>query len=256
MDVLRYRWNGSELVDITGAALIPLYVADSFLLREGEVAGYSRHLARFAQSTQAQGLVRPVDTFLTAVTAALPTTGVHFPRIDLTERGELELWVRPAPVLKENIVLATAATDPRTEPALKGPDIPALNVLREHAVSVGADDAVIVDGLGRVIDGSTTCLLWFDGETAVIPPAEAIRVESVTVSLVTELLQAAGTPVMEHWATPQELSNTEIYALNALHGVRAVTEWIEGPVVSLNPARLASLRHGYESQFTNISEAR
>lgn len=256
MDVLRYRWNGSELVDITGAPLIPLYVADSFLLREGQVAGFNRHLTRFARSAETQGLVRPVDTFLTAVTMALPTTGVYFPRIDVTERGELELWIRPAPVLKEHIVLSSAATDPRTEPSLKGPDIPALAALRDLAVSVGADEVVILDGQGRVIDGSTTCLLWFEDDTAVIPPTEALRVDSITVSLVSELLQASGTPVRERWATPQELSNTEIYALNALHGVRAVTEWIEGPAVNLNPARLASLRHGYESQFMNIFEAR
>ncbi|MDH6533142.1 branched-subunit amino acid aminotransferase/4-amino-4-deoxychorismate lyase [Aurantimicrobium minutum] len=255
MDVLRYRWNGSELVDISGAPMIPLYVADSFLLRAGQVAGFARHLDRFATSATTQGLVRPVDTFLDAVTVTLPKTGVYFPRIDLTERGELELWVRPAPALKEHIVLATATCDPRTEPALKGPDIPALTELRKLAQAQGADDAVIVDAQGRVIDGSTTCLLWFDGDTAVIPPAEAIRVDSVTVALVSELLKAEGTSLTERWATPQDLSNREIYALNALHGVRAVTQWREGPLVALNPTRFAALRESYESQFENISEA-
>ncbi|MEY4040000.1 MAG: hypothetical protein RLZZ52_868 [Actinomycetota bacterium] len=255
MDVLRYRWNGSELSDITGAPLIPLYVADSFLLRDGQVAGFARHLERFATSAHTQGLVRPVDAFLEAITAVLPTTGVYFPRIDLTERGELELWVRPAPELKEQIVLATAANDPRTEPAIKGPDIPALNVLREQAQALGADEAIILDSQGRVIDGSTTCLLWFDGDDVVMPPAEALRVDSITVSLVTEALMNEGATIREQWVTPQDLVKKEIYALNALHGVRAVTGWIDGPEVSPHPDRLATLREDYDTQFKNISEA-
>lgn len=255
MDVLRYRWNGSELIDITGAPLIPLYVADSFLLRNGQVAGFARHLARFAASAHTQGLVRPVDAFLEAITATLPTTGVYFPRIDLTERGELELWVRPAPALKEHIVLATAASDPRTEPTIKGPDIPALNMLREQAQAVGADEAIILDSQGRVVDGSTTCLLWFEGDEVVMPPAEALRVDSITVSLVTEALTNAGATIREQWVTPRDLANKEIYALNALHGVRAVTGWIDGPQISLNPDRLAALRQNYETQFKIISEA-
>jgi branched-subunit amino acid aminotransferase/4-amino-4-deoxychorismate lyase len=255
VDVLRYRWNGSELIDITGAPLIPLYVADSFLLRNGQVAGFARHLARFAASAHTQGLVRPVDAFLEAITATLPATGVYFPRIDLTERGELELWVRPTPELKEHIVLATAASDPRTEPTIKGPDIPALNVLREKAQAAGADEAIILDSQGRIIDGSTTCLLWFDGDDVVMPPAEALRVDSITVTLVTEALMNAGATVREQWVTPQDLVKKEIYALNALHGVRAVSGWIDGPEVSLNQDRLAALRENYVTQFENISEA-
>lgn len=254
MDVIRYRWNGAELVDVTGAPLITLYVADSFLLREGHVAGYRQHLERFSRSAHTQGLVRPLDTFLDAVTAALPRTGTYFPRIDLTERGELELWLRPAPELQEQLIVTTAAHDPRTEPALKGPDIPALTLLREHAQVVGADEAIIVDFQGRVIDGSTTCLMWFEGDTAVIPPAEALRVESITVALVSEFLSTTGTPLQEKWATPQDIASTELYALNALHGIRAVTQWKNGPEVVVNPTRLAALRAGYESTFRPISE--
>ena len=254
MGVLRFRWNGSELVDITGAPEIPLYVADSFLLNEGKVVGYQRHLDRFASSARFQGLVQPVDSFLSAVTSALPRTGVHFPRIDLTERGELELHIRPAPPLTNTVVLATADSDPRVEPTIKGPDIPALNLLRSEAQKRGADEAVILDGLGRIVDGSTTCLLWRDEEGLHIPPVEALRVDSTTIAAARELALKGGLILSESWATPAELNGVELYALNALHGIRAVTNWIDGPQLSLSPERLTHWREQYDLLADDLPE--
>jgi branched-subunit amino acid aminotransferase/4-amino-4-deoxychorismate lyase len=246
VDVLRFRWNGSELVDVTGAPEISLYAADSFLLNEGKVVGYQRHLDRFRASAQFQGLVRPVDDFLDAVTAALPREGMLFPRIDLTERGELELHIRPAPALGETLAVATASSDPRVEPSIKGPDIPALNTLRVEVQQLGADDAVILDSQGRIIDGSTTCLIWFTDGALHVPPAEAIRVDSTTIAVARELAAIDGVTVSETWATPADLDGVELYAVNALHGIRAVTEWIGGPKLTINTERLTHWRHQYE----------
>lgn len=246
MGVLRFRWNGSELVDVTGAPEIPLYVADSFLLNEGKVVAYQRHLERFAASAALQGLVQPVDDFLNAVTTALPRTGLLFPRIDLTERGELELHIRPAPKLHETIVLATADYDPRVEPGIKGPDIPALNVLRQEAQQSGADEAVILDNQGRIVDGSTTCFIWFAHGGLHFPPAQAIRVDSTTVAAVREIATTGGLSVTETWATPADLEGVELYALNALHGIRAVTSWVNGPTLATSPERLAHWREQYD----------
>lgn len=252
MGVLRFRWNGSELVDVTGAPEIPLYVADSFLLNEGKVVGYQRHLDRFASSAAFQGLVQPVDDFLSAVTTALPRTGKLFPRIDLTERGELELHIRPAPELQQTIVVATAETDPRVEPSIKGPDIPVLNELRLTARSQGGDEAIILDHDGRIIDGSTTCLMWFADGSLHIPPTEAIRVDSTTVAAVRELAAQDGLTCIETWATPAELEGSELYALNALHGIRAVVSWVGGPHLSLSQERLADWREQYDQLATDL----
>ena len=255
MDVLRFRWNGSELVDVTGAPEIPLYVADSFLLNDGKVVAYQRHLDRFAASAEFQGLVRPLDDFLSAVTASLPRTGKLFPRIDLTERGELELHIRPAPELHETIVLATASHDPRVEPTIKGPDIPALNALRAEAQTQGADDAVIVDAQGRIVDGSTTCLIWFAEGGLHLPPAEALRVNSVSVAVVRELAAQGGFSVSESWATPSDLEGVELYAVNALHGIRSVVSWVNGPLLSVNQERLAHWRQQYDLLAEELPEA-
>ncbi|AWR21243.1 aminotransferase class IV [Aurantimicrobium photophilum] len=255
MDVLRFRWNGSELVDVTGAPEIPLYVADSFLLNDGKVVAYQRHLDRFAASAEFQGLVRPLDDFLSAVTASLPRTGKLFPRIDLTERGELELHIRPAPELHETIVLATASLDPRVEPTIKGPDIPALNALRAEAQTQGADDAVILDAQGRVVDGSTTCLIWFTEGGLHLPPAEALRVNSVSVAVVRELAAQGGFSVSETWATPADLEGVELYAVNALHGIRSAVSWVNGPSLSVNEERLAHWRQQYDLLAEELPEA-
>jgi branched-subunit amino acid aminotransferase/4-amino-4-deoxychorismate lyase len=255
VDVLRFRWNGSELVDVTGAPEIPLYVADSFLLKEGTVVGFERHLERFTTSAELQGLVRPVDDFLSAVTRALPRTGTLFPRIDLTERGELELHIRPAPELRDTIVLATASHDPRVEPSIKGPDIPALNALRTDAQEKGADDAVILDVEGRIVDGSTTCFIWFADGGLHIPPAEALRVNSTTVAAALELAAQGGLSVSETWATPAELDGVELYALNALHGIRSVLSWVDGPSLNVNHERLAHWRQQYDLLAEELPEA-
>lgn len=253
MDVLRFRWNGSELVDVTGAPTIPLYVADSFLLQDGKVVGYDRHLSRFGQSAQKQGLMRPLDDFLRAVTQKLPRTGSIFPRLDLTERGELELHLRPAPALAESLTVVTASHDPRVEPGIKGPDIPSLNTLREEAIAQGAQEAIILSHDGFVVDGATTCLVWAEGNSLTTPPQEATRVSSVTVSVLKDMTSELGYSWSEQWLTPQELEGKRLYALNALHGIRAVTGWINGPDLAVDLDELDNWRTFYKSLASEVS---
>lgn len=248
----RYRWNGSELVDNSTSFDVPLYVGDSFLLREGMTVDYPGHLARFERMADEQGLKRPIDDFLAAVTGALPRSGAHFPRIDLTSRGELELRVRPAPSLGRTVVLSTAASDPRTEPRTKGPDIPALQELRDAAAKMGADEPIIVDAQGRIIDGASTCLVWIRDNTLFTPPAEATRLESITVNAVQQLARDAGYDIATEWATPAQLMGSQVWALNALHGIRGVTSWVGGPSFVLDESLLAEFRAAYDRLFAPI----
>ena len=248
----RYRWNGSELVDNSTSFDVPLYVGDSFLLREGMAVDYPGHLARFERMADEQGLKRPIDDFLAAVTGALPRSGAHFPRIDLTSRGELELRVRPAPSLGRTVVLSTAASDPRTEPRTKGPDIPALQELRDAAAKMGADEPIIVDAQGRIIDGETTCLDWIRQNNHYKQPDEATRKESITVNAVQQLARDAGYDIATEWATPAQLMGSQVWALNALHGIRGVTSWVGGPSFVLDESLLAEFRAAYDRLFAPI----
>lgn len=249
----RYRWNGSELVDNSAAFDVPLYVSDSFLLRDGAAVNYAAHLARFARMADEQGLKRPLDDFLNAVTQALPRTGSHFPRIDLTSRGELELRIRPVPPLGRTVTLSTASTDPRTEPTFKGPDIPALQVLRDEAAAAGADEPIILDAQGRIVDGASTCLVWLRDMTLYTPPAEATRLQSMTVEAVSDLARATGYAVATQWATPAELAGAQVWALNALHGIRGVSAWVGGPEFALDDLLLDEFRAAYDRLFAPIA---
>lgn len=231
---------------------IDLFVADSFLVSDGTAVDIDAHLRRFSQSAQRQGLLRPIDSFLNAVVALIPRKGNIFPRIELTERGELEIRIRNAPVLTSTITVLNATKDPRTTPEIKGPDIPALAELQENVKAFGADEAIIVNSAGQIIDGSTTCLVWVEGEKVYQPPREFSRVSSVTVAQLEKIL---GKPLEEQSRSSSELHGCEIYALNSLHGIRSVSAWLEGPTLVQNPNRLETWRNAYNELFSPLSES-
>lgn len=249
----RYRWNGSELLPVEGATL-GLFVADSFLLREGVVVAPPLHRARFLRDADTQGMVRSPVAFIDAAFAALPQTGSWFPRCDLTERGELELWLRPAPPLGRTVNLWTSPDDPRTEPTIKGPDIPALALLRERAREADADEAVILDVDGRVADGATTCFVWWRGDVLHVSPESVARIDSVTVQVVRQMALEAGCEIRDEAVTPAELAGAELWALNSLHGIRGVSAWREGPKLLVNEDRLDTWQKLYWNRATLVGK--
>lgn len=249
----RYRWNGAGFVPVQGPEL-ELLVADSFLLKDGKVVAPERHRERFLRDAGTQGIVRPPEDFVVTAFTSLPHKGSWFPRLDLTERGELELWVRPAPELGETVTLWTAPMDPRTTPSIKGPDIAVLGVLRNDAKVAGASEAVIVDQSGHVVDGATTCLVWWRGDT-LVTPHDAPRVWSVTQSVVEDMARAAGLDVESATVEPTELADAEVWALNALHGIRLVSEWIHGQSrlrLNADMSRLAAWRENYADRAVTL----
>lgn len=253
MDVTRYRWNGTQLVDNSSAHPVPLYVADSFLVSEGTAVGFDLHIERFKKSAIAQGLVRPIDDFLYAATEVIPRKGNYFPRIDLTQRGELEIHLRPSPELTQSLTVVTAAHDPREEPLIKGPDIPALALLREQARHSGSDEAIIVNSQGHIVDGTTTCLVWLDGQTLFRVSPEIDRVESVTEKVMCDIARDKGLTVESARVRPQDLDGMTLWAINSLHGIRHVTQWHNGPELAPIDDRLKSWRESYSELFKPLS---
>jgi branched-subunit amino acid aminotransferase/4-amino-4-deoxychorismate lyase len=262
-EITRYRWNGTAFADITHLPATPLLAADSFLVHNGGVVALDEHIARFNRATEAQGMVFPSPAYIEAFIALIPREGEWFPRIDFTVRGEIECWMRPAPPLTTTVTLATADHDPRTEPAIKGPDLSILNSLRDHARERGADDAVILtppdhETPGRIIDGATTCLAWWRDGVLTFPPASATRVDSVTARVLTQMAAEKGVPVNDNapvtdWAAPADLDGLTVWAINALHGIRDVVAWIDGPTLSPNTNLLTEWRSDYEQRRQVLS---
>ncbi len=234
-----------------------LLVADSWLTVDGATRGLELHRARFVAGVEVQlGGAAPaaaeLNDFWAAVAATLPREGRLFPRAELvsgpnTAPPRLQLRLRPAPATHTTITLATHhGADPRTQPTIKGPDLDSLQLLRAPAQAVGADEAVLlVDG--RLVEGATTALLWWNGDTLVTVPSWVPRVSSVTELSIRALATALGTEVVEYLATPEELDHKEIWAVNALHGIRLVTAWSDGPTPAAEPGRHARWRRGLDA---------
>jgi branched-subunit amino acid aminotransferase/4-amino-4-deoxychorismate lyase len=249
-----YDWAAGALVvrDDCEVAETELLAADSFLVSSGRALALGLHRTRFAETAREQGFRDEAElaAFWDAGVALLPGAALKpeddrwFPRFELVRVRDalrLRFRLRTAPPLGTDLVVATAATDPRRTPHLKGPDIDRLNALRQGAQRVGAQEAVILDG-GRVSDGATTALLWWRGDTLCAPPFELPRVDSVAARTVRGIAAALGVPVEEEAARPSELDGVVLWAVNALHGIRDVTVWVDGPALGHDPARTAAWR--------------
>jgi branched-subunit amino acid aminotransferase/4-amino-4-deoxychorismate lyase len=244
-----YRWHGGELValDYCDMSDTTIEVADSWLVTNGTALALGLHRERFLTSMapDARRATNAADFWDLAI-SLIPREGEWFPRVELQRRGDALLLVfrlRDSPERRNNLVEATWLDgDPRTTPRIKGPDLETMIRVRTTVQTHGANEAVILTGDGFVVEDSHGGLLWWRGEILCGPPAEFDRVDSVTVRSVLALAAALGVETYEEAVTPNEIADTELWSLNALHGIRIVTAWIDGPELAQLPGRLALWR--------------
>ncbi|MGJ8721599.1 MAG: aminotransferase class IV [Salinibacterium amurskyense] len=238
-----YRWQNDKLLEISPDEVptTPMTVADSWLVNSGSVLALNLHRQRFLDAVPA-AQQETADQFFTAAIAALPRAGAWFPRVEL--RGaEFFLRLRANPELKRSATAVSfRGADPRTVPAVKGPDIDAMGALQAGARAHGADEAILLTDEGFVIEGAYSAVLWWRGEILCGPPAELERVDSVTARSVLTLARALGLDTHEEAVTPAELAGTEVWVVNALHGIRIVSKWVDGPELAEKPGRLEQWR--------------
>ena len=222
-------------------------VADSWLVSDGAGFAVTLHKARFESGARQRGFADvEIETFFRAAIRAIPRHGSWFPRLELRSRRgapSLLFRLRPAPALTTSLrVVSSMGADPRTAPTIKGPDLDSMMRLRTAAQQRGADEAVILTSDGYISDGSTTSLVWWRGEILCTPPTSFDRVDSITAKSLIALARALGTQTQQEATAPMKLDGCELWALNALHGPRIVTEWIDGPSLAEQPGRLALWR--------------
>ena len=236
-----HRWHDGalELLDYCDMAETTIEAADSWFVTDGRTLALGLHRERFLSAVD--GRV-DAEAFWEAAVALIPREGDWFPRVELQlSRGSLLLVfrLRSAPERTESVVLTThRGPDPRTVPAIKGPDLERMTHLRTEAQAQGAGELVILSPDGFVIDGGYSALVWWRGAILCAPPLDFERVDSVTARSLLGLAEAVGIETWREAVTPAELDGTEIWSLNALHGPRIVTKWIEGPGVAELPGRL------------------
>jgi branched-subunit amino acid aminotransferase/4-amino-4-deoxychorismate lyase len=239
-------WTGQELVE---AADEPQHdgvlVADSWLVTDGGVRALQLHRDRFLGGVAARTGIDAdsAERFWNAAVAELPRTGDWFPRVDALKSGvdtTLALRLRPAPPLGASVRVASLGDgDPRTVASVKGPDIARLGALKSEAARDDIDEPIIVSATGHIVDGVTSAVLWWRGDRLFAPSASLRRVDSVTAKSIRLLATATATETGEEFSTPADLAGCEVWVVNALHGIRVVTSWRDGPRLGRNPRRAA-----------------
>jgi branched-subunit amino acid aminotransferase/4-amino-4-deoxychorismate lyase len=256
-------WSGGELRPVDDPPSGALLAADSWLVDEGRVRGYDLHWARFAGWCADPGITADgVARFRDAVTVALPRTGRWFPRVDLLgsaagragAAARLLLHLRPAqPLMRSARALVAEPGDPRSHPRRKGPDLPLLLALRAQAVAAGADELVLRDAGGRLLEGALNSLLWWEGGALCTTPDER-TLPSITRALLLSIAQERGVQVRRRLPLPYELAGREAWLANAAHGIRAVTAWDPEGAAAGPPERAASWRVALEATARHLDD--
>lgn len=235
--IFRWRDGALELLDYCDMTDTSIVVADSWLVSDGRALALGLHRERFLATAPDAG------EFWDAAVAAIPREGDWFPRVEAHASSRLIFRLRSAPERHRSAVLATwTGRDPRTQPRVKGPDLESMLRIRTTVQAEGADEAVILSPDGYVVEGAYSSLLWWRGDILCGPPSELDRVDSVTARSVLTLAAALGLDTHEESVTPTELDGVELWAVNALHGIRIVTRWIDGPSLAEKPGRLTQWR--------------
>ena len=221
-------------------------VADSWLVAAGRARAVDAHWARFGGSCGVHGVGEDeLRLFRTEVTAAVPSQGRWFPRVQLTMDG-LEFLLRRAPPPSDTVrVLAGPPGDPRTCPRRKGPDLALLLALRERAQAAGADELLLCDDAGALREGALSSLLWWEGDALCTTPDEH-TLPGVTRGLLLALARERGIELRVRSPLPAELAHREVWLTSALHGIRVVSEWVAPAQAAGRPERAADWRRALD----------
>lgn len=239
-------------------------LADSFLCQKQQVRGFRYHRARFERDLAecAPGLVEQLDDFFRAVHHELADEPETFPRIDVCDDA-LWLRVRPAPPLTETLT-AVSEHLRREREQIKGPNIGyyAQRNARNQCETLRCDRD------GNLLEGVTSALLWWSDTTrADVKTGNAVlhcvasndRVWSTTEDIVVDIARRLGVGVQTDGAvardtvTPSALRACEVWAVNALHGIRPVAA-LDHMVMPLpDTARLERFRTELETTWEPIS---
>lgn len=209
----------------------PIQVADSFLVNEGRVRSLHKHQERFNSSAEKLTDAK-LDLFWDEALKVIPRTGQVFPRLELSN-DNLVLRLREPSEFKSSVVLWSAdEPDDRIDPTTKGPDLAYGAMLRRKSNLFGADEAILLDQQGFVIEGALSSLLWWRDDVLLAPDENTRWLPSVTRSDLFDLASQAGYVTATENAKPSDLIGLELWVVSSLTGIRPVVDWVNlgGPV--------------------------
>ena len=106
---------------------------------------------------------------------------------------------------------------------------------RAEAEASGADEAVLLNTDGYVVEGASSNLFWIQGSTVCTPPLTTGILAGVTRALVVELCGELRIPVLENSVTPSELLQAQgvFVSLSTLGVVEAAS--LDGNPLKVSP---------------------
>ena len=251
-----FRWADGSVVDEEWCDphVGTVRVADSWLVVDGTAVTMDRHINRFQSSVSPLMPDTDLSLFVRDITALIPPTGRWFPRVEAIDYGDgtlLRFHLREAPEPLTEVILATSTHDPRTDPAVKGPDLERLGALRRE---FDCGEAVILSD-GNIAEGAWSSVVWWSDDTLHIVSPDIARLPSVTERAIRDHAAIIGAPVIESTIRPEELNGCEVWTLSALHGIRVATEWRDGPTLHREPGRAEYWAQQYVNKRAVISES-
>jgi branched-subunit amino acid aminotransferase/4-amino-4-deoxychorismate lyase len=230
-----FKFENPALVKTSPQQLLEghLAVADSWLVEDGRVRHLQEHYDRFTSWAIEIAEREDYTEFCRAVTAATPIQGRWFPRIELlanTNDGSSQLVfrLREAPDQIETMTLwSYSEPDPRVNPTVKGPDLSLGLQMRRAAQMHGADEAVILNSEGYILEGALSAIVWFRDEVLCAPGDELPWIPSITRMEIFAIAEQMGLSTRTEKVKPADLVGLEVWGLSSLHGIRPVTEWID-----------------------------
>lgn len=204
-------------------------VVDSWLVEDGRTRAIGLHTARFMVACRSRHDLSTGTTaaFLACAMRAVPPVGRWFPRVELIADAvlpRLVLRLRTAPARSPTVrVRIHEGVDPRRAPQVKGPDLMAMHAARARAGRAGAGEALLLGPDGRVREGAFSAIMWWRGDALCTTAHDAPVLNSVTKALLLQMAASTGHLVRFEAVTPADLDGLEVWAVSALHGIRAVT---------------------------------
>lgn len=239
-DSTRYLFDGVKLEAVTwcSTTLHRVAVVDSWRVVEGKSTAFERHTDRFMRSARAVApeVSDSLDRFIDETLSMIPPTGEWFPRWEVVDTGHghtLQFLHRHAPPRLAEAIVATAESDPRRHPLVKGPDLERLMALRQSVSHLGATEAIIVSPDSHVVEGAySSVIAWpAGGDEMWVVEGSVPRIPSVTEAELVGLARERGIGVAEKRFTPHDLEGASVWVVSALHGIRRVTSWVDGPAL-------------------------
>lgn len=263
-----YQTDFTGVLSATESPENQILVADSWLVRNGAVIALELHRQRFFNSCYQLHQVSPeiLQPYWMDALKKIPQAGLWFPRIELVGNSnspKLQMRIRPAPLLKETVRLTLCpSSDNRQAPRHKGPDMSSLMKMRDQVLNLGADEGIIVSPKGYLLEGLTTSLLWWEkrkGQQVLCAVPDANRILPGTIrKLILSIAEQSGIPISYRLVRPEQLDGCEVWAVNALHGIRPAISWQNAPFNPKNDVetekRLSDWQRALEVHASLLSE--